>query len=364
MRTYDRRGLLTAAAAAAGAYYGGKVSTAHAWSTGPKPSRTLHYYGWIDYVSPETYAAFTRATGIAVRKSYFTSNDALYARLAAGGTGFDLAVPTGYMVQQLAEAGLLGKIDWKLLPTVRKNIDPKFRGLPYDRQNAWSVPKDWGTTGFMYRTDKIKERPKSWAQFFALFKRYPRKFTLLDSSTEVVGSVAVMMGYSFNTDSPEQLARVERFLVDLVPYVHSFDSEGYAAKIARGAAFGGLGWNGDGAYVVSHSPKNAARYVVAREGGEFWVDAHVIPRGARNRAAAHAWIDFVYRPRVDAVETLYTYFGSPLRRSLFGNLLAPTVLQDRVLFPAPRTFAHLEASDLTPRGSAARKSIWAKIRGA
>ena len=70
------------------------------------------------------------------------------------------------------------------------------------------MPKDWGTTGFMYRTDKIKERPTSWAGFFSLFEKYPRKLTLLDGSAEVIGSVAVMMGYSFSTDAEKELDRV------------------------------------------------------------------------------------------------------------------------------------------------------------
>lgn len=349
--------MIAAGAALAVSAYGARAAFAR-----PEPAGTLHYYNWIDYVNPETYAAFTKATGIKVRKSYFVSNEALWTRLKSGGREYDLAAPTGYMVARLAEQGLLAKIDWKKLPTVRRNIDPKFLGLPYDPKNEWSVPKDWGTTGFMYRTDKIKERPKSWAQFFALFEKYPRKFTLLDGSTEVIGSVAAMMGYSYNTDSDKELDRVKAFLLALKPYVHSIDSDGYAAKIAKGTAYGGLGWNGDGAYVIARSPKNAADYVVPKEGGELWVDAHVTPKGAANPAAAHAWIDFVYKPKINAMETLYTYFGSPLKRSLLSPILAPSVMRNPDVFPPAATFRHLEASNLTPKGVTARERIWAELK--
>ena len=358
MRTYDRRGVLAAGTALA-------LSAARAPAALARPSAgTLHLYNWIDYVNPETYTAFTKATGIAVRRSFYSSNEALLARLRRGARGYDLAAPTGYVVPTLAEEGLVQRIDWKRLPTVRAGIDPKFVRLPHDPDGKWSVPKDWGTTGFVYRTDRIAERPKTWAQFFALFEKYPRKLTLLDGAAEVIGSVAVMMGYSFNTDADAELERVRRFLLELRPFVRGFDSKGYAAQIAAGTALGGMSWNGDGAYVIAQTPAHAADYVIPREGGELWVDAYVIPKRAANRSAAHAWIDFVYKPRISAMETLYTYFGSPVKRSLLAPILAPTVLRNPDVFPSPATFARLEPSDLTPKGEAARQRIWAEVKAA
>ena len=173
-----------------------------------------------------------------------------------------------------------------------------------------------------------------------------------------------MMGYSFSTDAEKELDRVRTFLLRLRPFVRAFDSRGYATMIARGKAYGGLGWNGDGAYVIAHAPKHAADYVVASEGGEFWVDSHVIPRGAPNPAAAHAWIDFMYKPRISAMETLYTYFGSPVRRSLLAPILAPTVLRNPDVFPPASTYRRLEPSNLSPRGLEARERIWAEVKAA
>jgi spermidine/putrescine transport system substrate-binding protein len=358
MRKYDRRGVLAAGAALA-------VSATRAGGAFARPQAgTLHYYNWIDYVNPETYVAFTKATGIGVRKSYYSSNEALLARLRRGVRGFDLAAPTGYMVTALAEEGLLQRIDWKRLPSVREAIEPKFLRMPHDPEGKWSVPKDWGTTGFVYRTDRIRERPTTWAQFFSLFEKYPRKLTLLDGAAEVIGSVAVMLGHSFNTDVEGELERVRRFLLTLRPFVRAFDSKRYGADIAAGRAFGGMSWNGDGAYVIAHSPGHAADYVIPKEGGELWVDAHVIPKGAANRAAAHAWIDFVYKPRISAMETLYTYFGSPLRRSLLTPILAPTVLRNPDVFPPLATFRRLEANRVSPKGAAARERIWAEMKAA
>ena len=71
------------------------------------------------------------------------------------------------------------------------------------------MPKDWGTTGFAYRNDLVKERPTTWRQFFNLAKtKYSKKVSLLDGSPEVIGSVALMLGYSYSTGDAKELEAV------------------------------------------------------------------------------------------------------------------------------------------------------------
>ena len=101
---------------------------------------------------------------------------------------------------------------------MRKNIDPKFRKLPFDPKDRYSVAKDWGTTGFMYRSDLVKERPKTWEQFVALAKgKYSGKVTVLDGIPECIGSMLVMLGYSYNTDDAEPADKVKKELIALKP---------------------------------------------------------------------------------------------------------------------------------------------------
>jgi spermidine/putrescine transport system substrate-binding protein len=361
-RRIDRRGFLAGGAAVLAVAGLGRVPAAFG-APDRREAGELFYYNWADYVNPKTYPAFTKATGITVKKEFFISNEALQAKLKAGARGYDLAAPTGYMVAILAADDLLTPITWSKLPNVRRNIDPKFRKLPFDPQDRYSVPKDWGTTGFVYRTDKIKERPKSWEQFFELFEKYPRKFTLLDGSPEVVGSIAVMMGYSYNTDIENELNEVRDFLIKLKPNLHSLDSVTYKQKISAGKAWGGLGWNGDGTYVITKT-KGKAEYVVAAEGGEFWVDSYVIPVGAKNRDAAHSWINFVYQPRINALETSYTYYGSPLKRPKLRGVLASSILGNNDVFPPANVVKKLEPNNISPKGTRLRERIWTEFKSA
>jgi len=197
-RRVDRKGFVagtTALLAAAGL---GHFGAPAAWAAAGRSEATgeLFYYNWADYVNPKTYTAFTKATGLKVKKDFYVSNEALLAKLKGGARGYDLIVPTGYMVQILAQEKLLQPIDWKKIPNAAANLSPKFRRLPFDPTDRWSVAKDWGTTGFMYRTDLVKERPTTWRAFVDLTKaKYAGKVTILDGIPEVIGSLLVMLGH-------------------------------------------------------------------------------------------------------------------------------------------------------------------------
>ena len=308
----------------------------------------MHYYNWADYVNPETYKNFTAETGVKIKKDFFVSNEELQAKLQGGARGFDLAAPTGYMVQILADGGLLEELDKSQLKTVAKNIDPQFTKLPYDPEDKWSVPKDWGTTGFMYRTDMVKEKPTSWQDFVDLTKGpYSGKVTVLDGIPECIGSMLVMLGYSFNSEDEGEIDEAKQQLIDLKPHLLAITSTEYKQMLIGGKAVMALGWNGDGAAVAAKKP---AEYVVAEEGGEFWVDAYVIPTGAKNPTAAHAWIDYCFDPEHNALETEFTYYGSPLKRDLMEPVLDKKVFDERRRLPA-REHAREDGTELgEPRG--------------
>jgi spermidine/putrescine transport system substrate-binding protein len=369
-RAYDRKGFLAISAAAAYmAACGGTTeaeSEEDAGTTTAAPAKelggTLFYYNWADYVNPKTYPAFEKATGVKVKKDFYVSNEALQAKLQGGARGFDLIVPTGYMVQILADANLLQEIDYSKLPNVTKNIDPKFQGLPFDPDDKFSVTKDWGTTGFVYRTDIVKEKPASWADFFELAKGpYSKKVTVLDGIPEVVGSTLVMLGHSYNSDDEAELEQAKQELIKLKPHLLAITSTEYKQMVISGRAVMALGWNGDGAAVAAKKP---AEYVIAEEGGEFWVDSYAIPVGAKNPDAAHAWIDYVYDPKNNSVETEYTYYGSPLKRELLKPAIDPAVFKNTDVFPPEKTLDKLEANEVTPQGTKLRDRIWTEFKAA
>jgi spermidine/putrescine transport system substrate-binding protein len=313
-------------------------------------------------VNPKTYAAFTKATGITVKKDFYVSNEELQAKLQAGARGYDLIVPTGYEIEILKSLKLLQPLDWSKLPNARKNLDAKFKNLPYDKQGQYSVPKDWGTTGFVYRTDKVKEKPTSWKQFFELtMGKYSGKVTLLDGMQEVIGSIAIMMGYSYNTEDQKELDAVKKYMIKLKPHLRALTSTEYKQQLIAGKTVMALGWNGDGAAVAAKVP---AQYVVPKEGAEVWIDAYAVPVGAKNSAAAHAWINYCYAPAHNAVETAYTYYGSPLKRNLLHGVLDKKILADPTVFPPLSVFRKLQVLNASPKALQLRSRIWTEFKAA
>ncbi len=373
-KRYDRKGFVAVSALTAFlAACGGSTSQAEAPQTtggattggdaGPRAaSGTLFYYNWADYVNPETYERFAADTDIKVKKDFYASNEDLLAKLQGGATGYDLIVPTGYMVQIMAEEGLLQEIDWSQIPNAQANLDDKFKALPYDPDDKWSVAKDWGTTGFTYRTDLVPEKPTTWAEFFELAKtKYSGKVTMLDGIPECTGSTAVMLGYSYNTDDEGELEEVRNELIELKPHILAITSTEVRQLITSGRAVMGMTWNGDGAVIAGEKP---AEYVVADEGGEYWVDAYSIPASAENPDAANTWINYCYDPEINALETSYTYYGSPLKRDVLEGVMDPTILSNTDVFPAEDTLAKLEPNKVTPEGTRLRDRIWTEFKSA
>lgn len=369
-RRYDRKGFvavsaMTAFLAACGGSTTPEEEGTPAATTAAEETQLtgeLFYYNWADYVNPETYELFEEEFGITVRKDFYPSNEDLQAKLQAGARGYDLVVPTGYMTRILVEQGLLEELDWSRLPTVAANIDPQFQRQPYDPDDRYSVPKDWGTTGFVYRTDMFDGTLTTWADFYeAAMGPLTKKVTVLDSYPEVIGSALKKNGFSYNSEDEGELEIAKQDLLALKPHILAITSTEYRQLVINGRAAMALGWNGDGALVAAEKP---ADYVIPEEGTEIWTDTYAIPVGASNPDAAYAWIDFAYRPEISSLETEYTNYGPTVKRDLLEGVIAPELLSNDDIFPAESVLAQLEPNSYGPEGDRLRQRIWTEFKSA
>jgi spermidine/putrescine transport system substrate-binding protein len=178
---------------------------------------TLRLLTWPDYISPQTLGQFESEFGITVELDIVPSAVELMERMQAENSGVDVLVPPDYVVRELSVQNRLLNLDHSQLPNLEHLESRFYRGRAHDPESRLSVIKDWGTTGFMYRTDMIYETLGSWADFWRLAEKLSGRVTVLDSPGEVIGAALKMRGHSYNASSPDVLASARDDLLNLKP---------------------------------------------------------------------------------------------------------------------------------------------------
>ena len=366
-RNFNRRDFLAMSAAASGglllaACGGTAVGPAAAATPVPPIENGLNIYNWSQYLNPETLTQFQKAhPSMTVKQDTYASNEDMLAKIEAGAKGYDIVVPTGYMVKIMVAKNLLLPIDHSLLSNYN-HIDKRFTQSGYDYGNKYSIPKDWGTTGFGFRKDKIPQGMTSWKEFFEMAPHYSGKISVLDGANEVLGSTLKYLGYSYNSDKDSELSKARDTLLKFKPHVGHIDSANYKNLIANGDIAYSMGWNGDFAAVLALTPAPPVQYVIPAEGSEFWVDTWSILKSAPDPIAAHAFLNFILDPKVEGQEANYTYYANPETDAV--PFITNGITKDPTVYPTNEVLARLESNKPTARGQRARDHIYAEFKAA
>ena len=360
----SRRGFMAAAAGAAATAWlaacgGSQQTTTQTPTLGTKLEGTVNLYNWQAYINPDNVKAFEKQFGQKVTQDFYVSNEDLLAKLQAGAKGYDVVVPTGYMVEIMIKQGLLYKLAKDHLPNF-KYVDARFTNQPFDPGNQYSMPKDWGTTGFGYRTDRLPQMT-SWADFWKhATTTASGKVTALDGENEVIGSALKMLGYSYNSVDPNELNQAKDKLMQLKPHLLSITSTEYITLMQSGQSILSLGWNGDFFAVQTKQPKVV--YIVPAEGSELWMDNWCILKTAPDPVAAHAFLNFLMDPHVAAKEISITYYAQCM--SAAKPYIDPSILNNPSIYPAASVIDKLEAQKALGAGQRLRDQIWTEFKAA
>ena len=371
----SRRGFLWASTLSASAAFlaacsgsGGGTTTSAAPSGTPAPSfavpadieKELFMYNWGDYVDPNNIELFKQTHGI-TKFTYdtFASNDELLTKLQGGAIGqWDISAPTAEFVPAMREQKFIQKIDFSRIPNA-KYIEDAFKGVWWDPTDEWQLPKDWGTTGITVRTKVVKEEVKTWKQFFEVAPKYSGRIVLVDSPGDVFVAPLKALGYSLNTKTESELEQARTMLLDLAPHVLALDSDQYNTKIETEEAVLGLTWTG-GIIELRDKPETAdVVYQIPEDGTLYWMDTWVILADAPHPVAAHAFLNFIQEPQIQAVETQTNQYAT--NNSEAKKYIDPDLLADPAIFVPDDVLAKLEgAEDLST--DPLRLDIWEEFK--
>ena len=185
-------------------------------SMNTKNSDKLVIYNWGDYIDPDLLKEFTKETGIQVQYDTFDSNEAMYTKIKQGGTTYDIAIPSEYMIAKMMDEHLVEKLDQSKIKGM-ENIDPKLLNQSFDPGNQYSVPYFWGTLGIIYNTKMVKNAPEHWSDLWR--EEYRNDIMMYDGAREVMGIGLNTLGYSLNEKDPKKLQEAVDKLYTLTPNI-------------------------------------------------------------------------------------------------------------------------------------------------
>ena len=317
---------------------------------------------WPNYHDESNFEAFTEATGAHVQVNVFGSNEEMLAKLQAGGSGWDVYVPTNYTITTYVDEGLIEPLDTAKLPNYDASaFDARYAEAGSVGGKLYAVPKNWGSTGMAINTSHNGGKAiSSWKEFFDISRdSFSGRSMVHDYQLTTIGSALNYYGYSFNSVDESELADAEKLLIDVKPHLFAITSD-YQPSMRNGDAWLTICWSGDGKQLNTDMPE--IHYVLGSEGGEIWSDYYAIPKSAPHKEAAYALINFLLDPNVNAKEVLA--HGYPTADSNTYKLLPDSIKNDPILFPAKELLSPLEFGAAVTMTDPNRAELMARFKSA
>lgn len=296
---------------------------------------TLHYFTWSDYVGPDLLAEFERREQVRVVVDVFSSNEEMLAKLQSGATGYDIAVPSDFMVAIAMQSGLLEELDHGAIPNAAR-LNPHLQGLPFDPTQRYSVPYLWGTVGIGYDADVIRTPPDSWGILWD--RRYEGRISMLNDQREVFGATLRWMGHSLNSTDRSIIEAAKAKLMEQKPLVKTYTSDHYDQLLATGEVVLAHGWGGPIARAMRERP--SIRYVVPKEGGTIWADCLVVLKTASHKDLAMRFINYLLDPQVAARTSERLLFAAA--PAAVTDLVPPSLRRNPAVYPPDEMISRLE----------------------
>jgi spermidine/putrescine transport system substrate-binding protein len=321
-----------------------------------KAPREVSLAIWANYLTPEMQERFTKETGILLRVSNYSSSEELLAKLQSGAAGIDVAVPSDYMVGVMNKLGLLAPIDAAKIPN-KADLDPTLLKREFDPENQVSLPYSWIVTGIAVNRDLYKGSIKGWKDLMAN-KEIAGKFSLLDDVREVTAAALRANGISVNTLSTADLAKAETTLKDVRNRVKMFTSDVIDPLVKKEVAVA-QGYSSD-VLQAAKATNGKVEFILPDDGGTRAIDSLVIVKGTKNFEAAHALINFLLSPEVNA-SFVKTIMGGPV--NVKTKALLPAELKvNQFLFPSPSVLTKFEYIHDVGEATRAYDRLWTEVR--
>jgi spermidine/putrescine transport system substrate-binding protein len=329
----------------------------------------LRLFNWNNYVSPATVERFEAQCHCRVLQDYYSDNEEMLAKLAAGASGYDIIVPTGNAVETLIRQNALRPLDRARLPHF-SNLNSAFLGAFYDPANTYAVPYAYTITLLGYNATRLAELGVPHDTWAVLFEpRYLEKLrgrvTVLDSARELTAAALLYLGYSANDTDEAHWKQARDLIIRAKPYWASFSNSSYIKELTVGNIWLAHGYSND-MFVAAQDAQKAGRpfrvaFATPREGAVLALDNMVLHKSGARPDLAQAFMDFMLDGRNSAELTNLIGSGNPNRAAM--AYVAPEIASNPAIFPDAESVRHLEMlHDLDRRKRRVLNRLWVEIK--
>jgi spermidine/putrescine transport system substrate-binding protein len=272
----------------------------------------LQLYNWGNYTSPELLEKFEKETGIKVTVTDYDSNDVALAKVEAGGSGFDLVVPSANYVPIWVEKGLIVPLDITKL-TNHGNIAPEWKDVPWDPGRAHTIPWQWGSTGLTVNTKIYGGDINTSAVFLEVPPELQGKINVVPEMNDIVALATMYVGGEPCSEDPEVMKKARDVLLAAKPNWISMDY-GATERVSNGDWAASVNWNGSSMRVRINTAGDV-QYGYPKEGYPLFMDSVALLKDATNVEEAYKFLDFIMVPENAAMISNFARYANGISGS-------------------------------------------------
>ena len=329
---------------------------------------SINVYNWGEYISTgaekgtlDVNSEFEKLTGIKVNYTNYATNEELYAKLKGGGATYDVIIPSDYMISKMIKENLIQPLDMNNIPNF-EYIMENFRNQAYDPENAYSVPYTWGTVGIIYNKSIIDINPEDVDWDLLWNEDYTDQILMFDNPRDAFAIGELMMGYSLNTESSEELENVARKLTQQKKIVQAYVMDEIFDKMGAGDALIAPYYAGDALTILEENED--LDFVVPKSGTNLFIDAMCIPTSARQKEAAEMYINFMCEPDIAFANIDYICYSTPHQKAY--DMLDEDIRESHISYPdsdfiANKTSVFVNLSD---DANLKMQNLWTEMKSA
>lgn len=273
----------------------------------------LALFNWAEYIDEEQLAAFADEYGIGATMTTYDSNEAMLPIITAGNSGYDVVVPSDYMVGIMIGGNVIQPLDYDAIPNAT-NLSPEFQNPSYDPTGEYSVAYQWGYTGIGVDTSVVgTDFPRSWDIIFGDFaEEHSGQITLLNDPRETMGAALKANGNSLNSTDQAELDAAVELISGTKDNLLDFNTDSSDELLTSGETVIAHGYSGDmfTQFLDTDNPEDYV-FFVPEEGGTRWVDNMSIPNDAPHPCTAHTFINWLLSAEQGAALSNWNYYATP-----------------------------------------------------